>query len=218
VIAYDRRGFGRSGGLPLARRMSDHVADAARLLRELDAAPATVVGWSAGGIVAAGLAIEHPDLVSSLVLSEGALHLPLNPTRNSIAAGARIAYAHWVRRDPHRVAREVFDWTLAYRTGGTQFERFPPDWQESMLASGTGVAAESKQVQVPYPSRAALRSIRCPITLLQGGLSDPVFERVNGYLRRLMPAARLVEVDGTAHCVHFDRPEPFREAVVAAAG
>ena len=32
--------------------------------------PATVLGWSGGGVVAAGLAIEHPDLVSSLILEE----------------------------------------------------------------------------------------------------------------------------------------------------
>jgi pimeloyl-ACP methyl ester carboxylesterase len=63
VIAYDRRGFGRSPGPP-ARSMRDHVADAAALLRELDAAPAIVVGWSGGGVVAAGLAIERPELVS----------------------------------------------------------------------------------------------------------------------------------------------------------
>ena len=39
MIAYDRRGFGRSPG-PLARNWRDHVADAAALLRELDAVPA----------------------------------------------------------------------------------------------------------------------------------------------------------------------------------
>ena len=54
--------------------MRDHVGDAAALLEELGAAPATVLGWSGGGVVAAGLAIERPELVSSLILEE-----PRNP-------------------------------------------------------------------------------------------------------------------------------------------
>jgi pimeloyl-ACP methyl ester carboxylesterase len=115
------------------------------------------------------------------------------------------------------VAQAVFDWTLSYRTGGTQFERFPPDWQESMLASGRAVGAESLHVQRIYPRRSDLAAIECPVTLLEGGLSDPTFPKLNRRLRRAMPAARHVLIEGTAHCVHFDRPEPFREAVVAAA-
>jgi pimeloyl-ACP methyl ester carboxylesterase len=32
-----------------------------------------------------------------------------------------------------------------------------------------------------------------------------------------MPTAEVVEIEGTAHAVHFDRPEEFRDTVVAAA-
>jgi len=34
---------------------------------------------------------------------------------------------------------------------------------------------------------------------------------------RRMPQAKLVEIEGAAHAVHFDRPEEFRQAVVEAA-
>src|SRR5262245_22775657 len=111
VIAYDRRGFGRSPG-PLATSMRDHVEDAAELLRELDAAPATVVGWSGGGVVAAGLTVEHPELVSALILEEGAVHLARNPTRTSLLGTVRIEYARRLRRDNRRAAQAVFDFAL----------------------------------------------------------------------------------------------------------
>src|SRR6516164_9292606 len=42
VIAYDRRGYARSGGTR-ARSMSTHTTDAARLLESLGASPAVVV-------------------------------------------------------------------------------------------------------------------------------------------------------------------------------
>jgi pimeloyl-ACP methyl ester carboxylesterase len=206
VIAYDRRGFGRSPGPP-ATGIRDHVDDAAELLRALDAAPATVVGWSGGGVVAAGLTVEHPELVGSLVLEEGALHMARNPTTSSVLGTLRIEFARRVRRDNRRAARALFDWALAYRAGGTQFERWPPDWQEWSPRSTTWARS--------YPGRAALESIACPVTILDGTESGPVFGKVNRYLLKHIPDARLVEIEGAAHAIHYDRPAQFREAVAA---
>ena len=86
-----------------------------------------------------------------------------------------------------------------------------------MLASAESICAEIDHLRQPYPSRAAVSSISCPVTLLQGSLSDPTFAKVNRYLLGHLPEARLVEIDGAAHALHFDRPEPFRAAVAEAA-
>ncbi len=216
VIAYDRRGFGRSPGPPV-KRMSDHVADAAALLEELDAAPATILGWSGGGVVAAGLAIERPDLVSALILEEAGIHLPLNNTVNLVRFGFRCEFARRVRRDKRRAALEVFEFALAYREGGSQFDRFPEEWRESMLDAAEATVAETDHMRHAYPTRSGLSSIACPVTLLQGSRSEQTFAKVNRYLKRRMPAARVVEIEGTAHAIHFDRPEEFRRAVLDAA-
>src|SRR5574337_1870445 len=69
VIAYDRRGFSRSIAEP-AQTLHQHSEDAASLLEALDTGASTVVGWSAGGIVALDLAVHHPELVSSVILYE----------------------------------------------------------------------------------------------------------------------------------------------------
>ena len=86
-----------------------------------------------------------------------------------------------------------------------------------MLDSAEAVCAETDHLRQPYPTRDGVASIACPVTLLQGSLSQPVFEKVNRYLRRRLPRARLVEIEGAAHAIHFDRPVEFREAVLAAA-
>lgn len=216
VIAYDRRGYGRSPGPPV-KEMREHVADAAALLRELDATPAAVLGWSGGGVVAAGLAVEHPDVVSSLILEEPGIHLPLNNTLNLLRFGIRSEFARRIRRDERRAALEVFKFALGYRDGGCQFDRFPEDWRESMLASAASTVAETDHLRHPYPSRRALAAISCPVTLLQGSRSEQTFAKVNRYVRRLLPNAELIEIEGTAHAVHFDRPAEFREAVLGAA-
>src|SRR3954469_12986697 len=82
VVRFDNRDAGRSthvkGRPPKVRelllrskkparyRLSDMADDAAGLLRELDLAPAHVIGASMGGMIAQMLAAAHPDQVSSL--------------------------------------------------------------------------------------------------------------------------------------------------------
>ena len=66
TLLPDRPGYGATGGraLPLA----EQAAILAALLVERRAAPAVVVGHSYGGGVALSLALQHPELVSGLVL------------------------------------------------------------------------------------------------------------------------------------------------------
>ena len=82
VIRFDNRDAGRSTHVkgrppklrelilrskkPARYRLSDMAGDAAGLLRELDRAPAHVVGASMGGMIAQTLAARHPELVLSL--------------------------------------------------------------------------------------------------------------------------------------------------------
>src|SRR6266576_2704206 len=83
VVRFDNRDIGRSThlkfrpptvGQMLRRRfrpeqytLSDMATDTAGLLRELDIAPAHVVGVSMGGMIGQVLAAEHPEAVRSLI-------------------------------------------------------------------------------------------------------------------------------------------------------
>ena len=59
-------------GLAGRRGGDQHADDAAALLRELDAAPATVLGFSSGGVIALALAARHPDVVTEAIAWEPA--------------------------------------------------------------------------------------------------------------------------------------------------
>src|ERR1700757_314330 len=83
VVRFDNRDVGHSthmqGPPPTVRQLlsrsrsaahytlRDMADDAAGLLRELELAPAHVIGASMGGMIAQGLAANHPQLVRSLV-------------------------------------------------------------------------------------------------------------------------------------------------------
>jgi 3-oxoadipate enol-lactonase len=68
VIRYDQRGHGRSSSPLSGYRWSDHAADLAEVIGNLDAAPAHLVGLSKGGGIALELAVRRPELVRSLTL------------------------------------------------------------------------------------------------------------------------------------------------------
>jgi 3-oxoadipate enol-lactonase len=86
VLAIDHRGHGR-GLRPLTPfRLADCAGDAAAALRELDAAPAIVVGYSMGGAIAQLMARDHPDVVSGLILSGTAQHWQDPETRRAFKA------------------------------------------------------------------------------------------------------------------------------------
>src|SRR4051812_9692933 len=65
VLTYDRRSFGRSAA-PLVASLRRHTQDAAQLLELSGERPATVVGWSVGGLIALDLAATRPDLVTAV--------------------------------------------------------------------------------------------------------------------------------------------------------
>jgi pimeloyl-ACP methyl ester carboxylesterase len=74
VLAIDHRGHGRGIRSHAKFRLADCALDAAALLRELDAAPALVVGYSMGGPIAQLLARDHTDVVAGMVLCATSSH------------------------------------------------------------------------------------------------------------------------------------------------
>ena len=70
VVTYDRRGTRRSGREGWPCNSARHADDAADLITSLRLEDVTVLGASAGGIVALRLALRHPDLVRSVLCFE----------------------------------------------------------------------------------------------------------------------------------------------------
>lgn len=108
AIWADRRGTGKSprdhwpdGGV------ARHVDDAAELLRSLDATPATVLGFSSGGVIALALAARHPQLVRKAIAWEPAA-VGVLPDGDALHAGLMAPIEAYLAEHPD-------DWTGAYR-------------------------------------------------------------------------------------------------------
>lgn len=83
VIALDNRGAGRTDKPDMPYSIEMMADDAAALLDALGIAQAHFVGTSMGGRVAMAMALQHPNVVRSLVL---------------VSTGARVPPANWRRR------------------------------------------------------------------------------------------------------------------------
>src|SRR5499425_2759826 len=91
VIAYDRRGYTRSGG-QVVRSAAEHTRDAAAVLDALQARPVVVVGTSAGATIALDLAVRRPDLVRAVVVHEAAWRALRHPSASGLGALARMEW------------------------------------------------------------------------------------------------------------------------------
>ena len=78
-IAPDLRGRGRSNGLPGPWGMPQHADDLAAVLDTLGVESAIVVGHSMGAFASVVFAHRYPNKVTSLVLVDGGLPLPVPP-------------------------------------------------------------------------------------------------------------------------------------------
>jgi pimeloyl-ACP methyl ester carboxylesterase len=203
VIAYDRRGFTRSSHPPVSDPRI-HREDAAGLLRSLDAAPAIVVGWSSGGIVALDLAVHHPGLVSGLVLIEPPLHLKRRPGLRQLQAVMSV-YARNRMQGDRAASEAFFRWAFRHTSGGTGYDLLDDDVREGLLRNGPANVAELGWGTGEHLTKDDVRSIGCPVTCVTGQLSDRALARATRYLVGLLPYAKVVQVSGAGHAMHLER-------------
>jgi pimeloyl-ACP methyl ester carboxylesterase len=122
----------------------------------------------------------------------------------------------YLRRDAGAAAQIMYRWASGSTAGGNTFDTLPPAWRDQMIRNGPNTVREMDQLMWPYPSKAAIRSIACPVTILEGELSDPAFKKADAFVQRLLPQARTVTVPGSTHFLQIDQPELWVEAIVPA--
>lgn len=208
-IAYDRRGSSRSPwGVPAEADAGIDAADAAALMRLLDAVPGVVVATSAGGRIALELMVSYPDLLAGAVLSEPTA-FELDPGDHSafdVAVQSAVQNA-LVKEGPsaavERFAREIdlVEWASA-----------PEDERERRR----GNHAALLRLMSSAPKLLTLRhleGIKLPCIVVAGTQTHDVFRRIAAVLASTIPGARLVEFSGSGHQTYANQPEDFERVV-----
>ena len=110
----------------------------------------------------------------------------------------------------------MYRWASGYTAGGNTFDTIPEEWREQMIRNGPNTVREMDQLMWPYPSKAAICSVACPVTIVEGDLSDPAFKRADAFVKRLLPQARTITLLGSAHFLQIDQTDQWTKAIVPA--
>jgi pimeloyl-ACP methyl ester carboxylesterase len=217
VVRFDNRDIGRSTHLDaptpttwqlLTRSkkgasydLGDMAEDTAGLLRELDLAPAHVIGASMGGMIAQTLAARHPEMVLSL-------------TSIMSTTGSRRVGQPAVRLFPMLLARPAGGREQAVERAEKVFTAIGSKGLEPDMEHVREIAARSfdrgrgdqrgqaRQLAAIGASgnrTRELRRIKAP-TLVIHGTDDPLIRPSGGRATaRAIPGAKLLEIEGMGH-------------------
>ena len=206
TIIYERRGFGDSPG-PTGTNSFAHADDAAALLDDVAAAPAILVGWSWGGIVALSVALRRPDAVSGLVLLEPPLHLKSRPNLPQLRAlvGAMVLDS---RGREEEAVKRFAEWAMR-----ADWDSLPAELREAGLRNARGMMDELKVGTGEELKAKQLGSINARGLWLLGDRSQPDMARAAKRRAGRLPRVEVRNVTGTGHGMQFDRPDAVAEAV-----
>ena len=217
VIAYDRRGYARSGGEPV-RSLSTHTADAAALLESLQTGPAVVVGTSAGAAIAVDLAVRRPDLVQVVVAHEFPWRFTRHrPSLSQIPALAKIGSLAF--RGRHRDAAEVLlRSAYTYRDGGSAWNAFPEEWRRAGRDNAKAALADFRNSIGTYPSPRELATVKVPVACTYGARSPNSMFRLVRSLASAIPTASTHCIEGGGHAAPFDATNEFVQVIADTLG
>jgi pimeloyl-ACP methyl ester carboxylesterase len=213
LIVYDRRGYGASS--PSPRSWAAHTDDARALLEAVAAAPAVLVGYSGGAMIALDLAMRHPELVAGIVLLDPAFNLGrcLTPELLTIVAAMRLLR---LMRGDRAAAALWLRYVSSYATGGSAFmQKAPAARRERLLANAPGIFADFAAGSGRVEERG-LAGIHAPITLVEAALSPKFLRRSCARLGHLLPQATRVTLEHSGHWAGLDAREAVLDALRAA--
>ncbi len=208
VITYDRRGYARSGGEPV-RSIATHTEDAAAILEQLRAAPAVIVGTSAGATIAVDLAVRRPDLVQAVIAHEAAWRASRHlPSRSQVPALVAIGWQA-LRGRYDAAAERLLRAAYSYRDGGTAWDAFPEEWRVAGRENARAALWDFRNSIGNYPSPTDLATIEVPVVCTYGERSPTNIVRLTRSLASAIPNARTQQIARAGHAAPFDATRDF---------
>jgi pimeloyl-ACP methyl ester carboxylesterase len=215
VIRFDMRGYGKSDPAqgPVSRRH-----DLYRLLQELNVERATLLGCSMGGAAIIDLALEHPEMVSALIVVStppGGFEFQGEPPPNlvemmkaaqqgDVERTSELQIRLWVDgpfRQPEQVNQIV-------RQRAAEMNRIP-------VTHDTFVKADLQPLNpLDPPAATRLNEIRVPTLVVAGALDDPEILRATEVMAGAIKGAKKVIIPDTAHLPNMEKPDEFNKAVL----
>jgi pimeloyl-ACP methyl ester carboxylesterase len=206
VHAPELPGYGESLGEELLEDMLDFALHGWDVVSALGLQRPHLVGHSMGGMIAAEMAAIAPNDLTKLVLVGAAgLWLPEHPIADLYSLLPH-EYAQILFHDPER--------GVALLTGGLDFTNLEA-LAEFYIANSRRMATAGK-ILFPIPNRRVSKRLYrvTADTLVLWGRQDRLIPPVYGEAWiKLIPGARLAQIDEAGHMLPYEQPKAFASAV-----
>lgn len=207
VLAYDHRGHGRSAASAGGWSMGNLVEDAASLIESLDMGPVVFAGLSMGGMVAQGLLVHRPALLSGAVLA------------HTVAAYSSTARQTWTERITTVRSKgmvAVID-TVVARYLSAEFRcRYPEATavlRQQLLSNNAESYARSCEAVASVDWLACLPQVRQRVAVIAGrhDVGAPLAESER--IAAAIPGSVLHVMEHSAHLSPMEEPAAFAQTL-----
>lgn len=215
VIRFDMRGFGKSSPVttPISRR-----EDLYALLTHLHIERPALMGCSLSGEVILDFALEHPEMVSKLIVVSavpGGFEMQGEPPaemlemfdafeNGDMERASELQIRLWVdgsSRQPEQINPLV-------RQRAAEMNRIP-------VQNATWAIADAQPLNPLNPSAATrLNEIQVPTLIIAGALDHPEILRAADVMTNSIEDAQKVIIADSAHVPNMEKPAEFNEAVL----
>jgi 3-oxoadipate enol-lactonase len=217
VLAYDTRGHGQTDVTEGEYTTGTWADDLYALLNALGVRHASVLGYSLGGMIAATLATEHPEMVEALVLAGVA--------GAAVGLGDRQAWEQRRKSQMDILEREGMAGIFKDRTDSTASTMFSPGFAEKNPA-----VIEKYREIFPVTRAEGYRKVLesmgrrgrpvdyskivCPALIIVGAYDLWSGPEAGKVLQQRIPGSELVILP-TGHACQMERSEEFNETVLS---
>lgn len=211
TILVDLRGHGANPHLHEPFSLDDLAADVIALVRGKGWKPAVFVGCSLGGMVAQGVAVHAPELVSGLVIANSTHRMAPQGVEvmSNRARQALDDFAGAVDSDLRRWFSPVY--SQAHPETVDQARQWA-------LANDPHVVANGWRAISGLNYEARLGSVKQPVLAVTGSLDPASPPAQTQTIAKAFPNGTYFELAGAGHFAPLEQPEAFADVVRSLAG
>jgi 3-oxoadipate enol-lactonase len=212
VVRYDHRGFGKSAMPEGPYALRD---DLLAVLRHLGIARATLVGCSMGGATAIDFTLEHPEMVTALVLVGSGVTGLNDPSQLSDEA-----IKYWteflkaIRDGDVDRAREMDarHWIVGPSRDASRIDPVYRDRARQLHRENFSLQHFATQEAPLKPAAIGrLAEIKVPTLVMIGDSDEPDLVKLADRLAREIPNATKVPIKNAAHLPSLEHPQLFNQ-------